>query len=61
MIETKRTPEYEAFHQKVVGACVKIMGEEHREFFDMECDYLDEFAEGLDPDEVAQAQYDALT
>lgn len=57
---SKEGPEYEAYHRKVVDACAALMGEEHRNFFDRECSYVDEFKEGQDPEEVAQNQYDAL-
>jgi hypothetical protein len=61
MSDLKSSPEYQAYHKQVVEACVKLMGEQARSFFDTECDYLDEFWEGADPEEVAQAQYDAVT
>ena len=57
---TERTIEYEAYHKKVVEACVVLMTENAREFFDKECDYFDEFERGDDPDEVAQNQLDAM-
>jgi hypothetical protein len=55
-----RTPEYEAYHAKIVEACVALMGEDCRAFFNTQCDYLEEFAESLDPDDVAQAQRESL-
>lgn len=56
-----RTPEYETYHAAVVAACVKLMGEEHREFFNVQCDYFDEYDAMLTPEEVAKQQYEALT
>lgn len=58
--EVKATPEYQSYHQQVVAACVADMGEQVREFFDKECDYLDEFTEGRSPEDVAQDQRDSL-
>jgi hypothetical protein len=55
-----RTPEYEAYHQRVVDACVARTTEEMRHFFDVECDYLEEFAADEDPDDVATAQIEAM-
>ena len=57
----QRTPEYQEYHRKVVDACAALMGEEHRDFFNLACDYLEEFAEGRDPDQVAQDQCEALS
>lgn len=64
---------YEQYHQRVVTAIRKRLIEHwppsNREerhaiaknalFFDVECDYHDEFAEGLDPEEMADDQIDA--
>ena len=55
-----RTVEYEAYHAKVVEACVALMGEQCRTFFSKECDYLEEFAEGIEPEDVALAQQESL-
>lgn len=52
---------YLEYHAKVVQACCNLMGEQHREFFDKECSYESELAEGLTPEECAEAQYEALT
>ena len=56
-----RTPEYERYHAQVVEACVKLMGEEHREFFNVQRDYFDEYDAMLTPEEVAKQQFEALT
>ena len=56
----KATPAYKIYHQKVVSECVKLMGEHNREFFDLECDYIDEYLDKRDPAEVAQDQLDAF-
>ena len=58
--QTDWTPEYVAYHKAVVDACVALTAEEHRAFWDRECDYFDEFAEGLSPEDVAQSQLDSL-
>lgn len=64
---------YEQYHQRVVAAIRKQMlarwpptnrEERHKiaqnvMFFDVECDYHDEFAEGLDPEEMADDQINA--
>lgn len=69
------SPEYTAYHDAVVAACVEMFtsnrirpqkcgitaDEEVRQFFACECDYFDEFKEGLSATECAEAQYDALT
>ncbi len=54
------TPEYEAYHAQVVKACVELMGESARVFFRDVCDYVDEFACGEDPAEVALHQQESL-
>jgi hypothetical protein len=61
MSDVKSSPQYQVYHEQVVEACAKLMGEQVRDFFDKQCDYLEEFMEGADPEEVAQAQYDAVT
>jgi len=55
------TPEYTLYHKRVVDACCDLMGQHTREFFDHQCDYFDELAEGLAPDDVAIAQQEALS
>ncbi len=60
MSSVKETAEYKAYHARVVQACVDLMGERVRRFFDEQCDYLEEFAEQLDPHEVASSQQDSL-
>lgn len=64
---------YEQYHQRVVAAIRKRFltrwpptnREERHQlaqsvlFFDVECDYHDEFAEGLDPEEMADDQINA--
>jgi hypothetical protein len=51
---------YAEYHKDVVNACCVLMGEEHRAFFENECTYLDEFADGDKPEDVAQAQLEAI-
>jgi len=51
----------EQYHKDVVEACVSLMGEHTRVFFDDACSYEEEFAEGMTPEECAQGQYEALT
>ncbi len=58
--QDRLTPGYIKYHQKVVDACADLMGKEHRHFFDSQCSYEKEFAEGIDAEEVAQNQLDAL-
>ncbi len=58
--QDRLTPGYEGFHQRVADACADLMGETHRHFFDSVCSYELEFAEGIDPEEVAQNQLDAF-
>jgi hypothetical protein len=55
------SPEYSAYHTKVVDACAALMGENQRQFFDEQCDYFEEFERNEEPDEVAWAQWEALT
>lgn len=64
---------YEQYHRRVVDAIRKrllarwppIDADDRRDmeqnvsFFDRECDYHDEFAEGLDPEEIADDEIDA--
>lgn len=54
------TPEYAGYHDAVVSACVELMGEECRLFFERECTFDVEFSEGRDPHEVASDQQDCL-
>ncbi len=49
----------EQYHKDVVGACVDRSGEHNREFWDG-CSYEVEFAEGMTPDECADAQIEAM-
>lgn len=49
----KETPEYQAYHRRVVEACVELMGEQAREFFDKQCDFIEQFAAGDEPEDVA--------
>lgn len=66
----KETPEYQAYHRRVVDAVRKNLAtrwpdapseqtERNVQFFNVECDYLDEFREGADPEEVASDNIDA--
>ncbi|MDE2232991.1 MAG: hypothetical protein KGJ90_02555 [Patescibacteria group bacterium] len=50
--EIFQSEKYQAYHKKVVDACVKIMSGEIRAFFDA-MDYIENFKEGDDPEEVA--------
>lgn len=65
---------YEEFHDKVVAACVGLMlgrctnddgsqmtAPQLRVFFGRVCSYEEEFAEGLTPEQVAEAQWEAIT
>jgi hypothetical protein len=54
------SPEYAQYHDAVVNACAELMGESVRPFFEEQCDYFEEFEEGIEPEEVAMAQFDAL-
>jgi len=57
-------PDYgypEQYHKDVVEACVELMGEENRDFFDHQCSYESHYEEGQTPQECAEAQYEALT
>lgn len=56
----KLTPQYQAYHNRVVEACVKLMGEHVRLFFSEQCDYLQEFLENEDPEDVAYTQWEHL-
>ena len=56
----ERTAEYEIFHKKIVEIVVASLGEENRYFFDECCDYLEEFEAGESPEDVAQAQIEAV-
>jgi hypothetical protein len=55
------SPEYLAYRQRVIDACVKRMGEDTRTFWETQCSWEEDFAEQLDPAEVAENQFDALT
>jgi hypothetical protein len=59
-VSAERTPEYRTYHQRVVEACVALMGEENRDFFDDECDYFDEFHAGTLPEDVAREQWESI-
>lgn len=53
--------EYESYRAKVIDACCKLMGEEHRLFWETQCSWEGEFTEKRDPEQVAVDQYEALT
>jgi hypothetical protein len=66
--------EYDEYRAAVAQACVELMhghcNDEDgkpmsdgkiRYFFGVVCSYEDEFKEGLKPEEVAQAQWEAIT
>lgn len=61
MIDTN-TKEYEEYRKKVLDACCRLMGEEHREFWET-CSWEEPFSETppRDPEQVAIDEYDALT
>ena len=56
----KSNPEYQRYHKQVVEACVRLIGERCRQFFDTQCDFLEEFNSEQDPEEVAQDQLESL-
>ncbi len=58
---TKESPEYQAYHRKVVDACAALMGEECRCFFNEQCDFVYEYTEGTEPGDVALDQKEALS
>ncbi len=58
--EIKQTEKYQAFHNRVVAECVRLMGEQNREFFDKQCDYIEEFLAGDEPYDVAISQQECL-
>jgi len=58
---TTETPEYEAYRAKVIEECVKLMGEQNRDFFTTQCSWEEPFEENRDPAEVANDEYEALT
>lgn len=60
MSDIKSSPEYRAYHRRVVEACVELMGEDVRRFFDEQCDYLEEFLKDEDPIEIAENQLDSM-
>jgi hypothetical protein len=73
-LRTETDKAYQDFHSKVVDACVNLMRGhcinddgskmtdlEVTHFFQNVCSYEEEFREGLTPEEVAEAQWDALT
>ena len=55
-----KSPAYKIYHARVVEACVLLMGEQYRKFFETQCDYLEEFAENMEPDDVAMSQRESL-
>lgn len=56
-----QTETYEQYRQRVIEACVRLMGEHNRQFWITQCSWEEEYRELRDPDEVAQDQFDALT
>ena len=58
--EIKQAVEYQAFHKRVVAECVLLMGEQNREFFDKQCDYIEEFLASDEPYDVAISQQECL-
>lgn len=56
-----QSPEYEQYRLEVINECCKLMGEQHRTFFETQCSWEEPFSENRDPAEVAQDEYDALT
>ena len=74
VIQTANDRAYRDFHQKVADACVILMSGrcrnddgtvmtdlEIQSFFQNVCSYEEEFAEGLTPEQVAEAQWEAIT
>ena len=73
-IHTKSDKAYQKLVEDVAGACVALMSgrcqnddgsrmsdfEIHR-FFQFACSYEEEFAEGMSPEQVAEAQLEAMT
>ncbi len=51
---------YDLYHAKVVAACVRLMGESVREFFNTQCTFIEEFNDDEDPDDVALHQRESL-
>ena len=61
MVETiKQSKAYQDYHARVVSECVRLMGELNRIFFDEVCDYVEEFNNGTDPEEVAFQQQESV-
>ena len=52
---------YEEYAKKCVDTCCKLMGEQHREFWETQCSWEEAFAENRDPEQVAQDEYEAMT
>lgn len=52
---------YESYRQRVIDACCELMGQEHRNFWETQCSWEEEFREHREPADVAQDQYEALT
>jgi hypothetical protein len=55
-----RSPEYEAYHRKVVELLVAATGEEWRHQWNLMCDYTQEFEDGETPEVVAEANIEAM-
>ena len=53
------SPEYIAYHRRIVELLVEKTGEEWRYWWDQMNDYSQEFEDGETPEIVAQAQIDA--
>ncbi|HMD77253.1 MAG TPA: hypothetical protein VKG86_07755 [Terracidiphilus sp.] len=74
VIQTANDKAYRDFHQKVADACVALMSGycknhdgsmmsdlEIQSFFQNSCSYEEEFKEGFTPEQVADAQWEAIT
>jgi hypothetical protein len=51
---------YEAYRERVIQACVDLMGERVRSFFTTQCSFEEEFASNEDPDQVAINQQESM-
>ena len=44
---------YEAYRMLVIEECVKLTGEHNRDFWETQCSWEEDHAEGYDPEDVA--------
>lgn len=59
-MNNRRGPGYDAYAKRCVEACVSLMGEHTREFWETQCSWEEQFAAGTEPGEVAENQKDSL-